>query len=87
VGKLDKFKQIFAAAEPLAKPFVPGGVGNVLDVVNGALNKGAPSPASADAIKQLAVDNDQQTQAILALHARLKAAEDTIVILKQKLGL
>ena len=74
-GKFDKFKEIFNIASTVAKPFVPGGANSVLDAVNNGLNKGNPSPASADAIKKLAQDNDEQTQAILALHERVKALE------------
>jgi hypothetical protein len=69
----NKFKEIFAVAEPIAKVFVPGAAGSILDQVAGGLN--GSSPASADAIKQLAADNDSQTAAIMAIHERLKVVE------------
>jgi len=78
-GKFDKFKEIFSIASTVAKPFVPGGAGSVLDAVNSGLNKGGASNASATAIKELAtrVDeyNGQQDAAIIALHERVKALE------------
>lgn len=77
-GKFDKFKEIFGMVEPLAKPFIPGGVGTILDQVNQVLKPGNASPDATKAIQELAarVDsyNDQQDQAILALHERLKKA-------------
>lgn len=75
MSKFNKFKDILAIGSAVAKPFVPGGVGKVLDEVNDTLGSRRVSPASADAIKQLAADNDEQTQAILALHERVKALE------------
>lgn len=75
MSKFGKFKDILAIGSEVAKPFVPGGVGKVLDAVNGHLNKGGASPASAESLKQIAADNDEQTQAILALHERVKALE------------
>lgn len=75
MSKFDKFKEIFAIASTVAKPFVPGGAGSGLDAVNNGLNKGGASNASSEAIRQLAKDNDEQTQAILALHERVKALE------------
>lgn len=78
MSKLDKFKSIFDAAAAIAKPFVPGAAGTALDAVTTALNghPQEPSKPSADAIKQLAADNDEQTAAILALHERVKRLEE-----------
>lgn len=74
----DKFKEILAIATPIAKPFIPGGAGTVLDQVNQVLKPGNASPDATKAIQALAsrVDayNDQQDQAILSLHERLKKA-------------
>jgi hypothetical protein len=75
MSKFGKFKEILSIGSAVAKPFVPGSVGKVLDAVNGQLEKGGASAASSDAIKQLAADNDEQTAAILALHERVKALE------------
>lgn len=70
MSKLGKFKMIVGVATGLAKPFVPGAAGTLLDVVNGTLNGGTSSPTSATALTQIAADNDEQTEAILAMHAR-----------------
>ena len=72
---MDKFREIFAIAAPIAKPFVPGAAGSVLDAINKGLNNGGASNASAEALRKLAADNDEQTQAIIALHERVKALE------------
>ena len=87
MSKFDKFRDILAIGSAVAKPFVPGGVSSVLDAVNGQLSKGGASTASADSIKQLATDNDEQTKAILALHARNEAQQVEINAIKAKLGL
>jgi len=75
MSKFGKFKDIFKIGSGVAKVFVPGGVGKVLDVVNQGLDNDDASIANADALKALAADNDEQTQAILALHERLKILE------------
>jgi len=43
--------------------------------VNGHLHKGGIAGPLPDALKNLAADNDEQTQAILALHERVKVLE------------
>lgn len=75
MSKLGKFKEILAIGSAVAKPFVPGQVGSVLDAVNGHLNQGGASAASSEAIKQIAAHNDEQDTVILALHERLKILE------------
>lgn len=77
MSKFNKFKDILAIGSAVAKPFVPGGVGSVLDAVNKTLHtEGNPASGKiADSLKQLAADNDEQTAAILTLHERLKAVE------------
>jgi hypothetical protein len=75
MSKFSKFKEILAIGSAVAKPFVPGQVGSVLDAVNGHLHKGGIAGPLPDALKKIAADNDEQTEAILALHARLKAVE------------
>lgn len=74
MSKFSKFKDIFKIGSGVAKVFVPGGVGKVLDVVNAGLNDDN-DPANTESLKALAADNDEQTQAILALHERVKALE------------
>lgn len=72
---MSKFKDILAIGSAVAKPFVPGVAGSVLDAVNNHLSKGGASDASAAAAKAIAADNDEQTRAILALHERVKVLE------------
>lgn len=74
MSKFDKFKEIFKVGSAVSRPFVPGGVGSILDAVNKGLAD-KDDPANAQAITDLARDNDEQTQAILALHERVKALE------------
>ncbi len=85
-GKFDKFKDILAIGSAVAKPFIPGGVGKVLDVVNSSLSKGGVSGPLPESIKQLAADNDEQTQAILALHQRNEDQEQRLRAIEAKLG-
>lgn len=77
MSKFGKFKDIFKVGSAIAKPFVPGAAGSILDAVTKGLEStgNTASSTSADAIKQLAADNDEQTQAILALHERIKILE------------
>jgi hypothetical protein len=74
MSKLDKFKSILEAASAVSKPFVPGSVGSILDAVNKGLADKKDQGNEA-AIKALAEDNEAQTAAILALHARLQKLE------------
>lgn len=71
---LGKFKDIFKVGSGVAKIFVPGSVGSILDAVNKGIDD-TDDPANAEAIKALAADNDEQTAAILALHERVKKLE------------
>lgn len=75
---MSKLKDIFSIGSAIAKPFVPGVAGSVLDAVTQGMASHAdpPSGASAEAIKKLAADNDEQTAAILALNERLKILEN-----------
>lgn len=81
---MSKFSNIFKIASQVAKPFVPGAAGLVLSEVTDRLNSDGNQAfgKTPDAIKTLAADNDEQTQAILAmghiiddLQARLAALE------------
>lgn len=58
----------------IGKVFVPGAVGSVLDAVNKSIANDE-DPANEEALKTLGSVNDEQTQAILALHERVKALE------------
>ena len=72
-----KLKDIFKAVKigtGVGKVFLPGGVGKVLDVVNSSISN-EKDPNNEVALKTLAEINDQQTEAILALHERVKKLE------------
>lgn len=69
-----KLKEIFKIGSGVAKIFVPGSVGSVLDVVNKSLSD-KDDPANADAIKALAGHIEELTQAVLVLHERVKKLE------------
>ncbi len=74
---MSKFENVLKAVKigsGVAKVFVPGAAGSVLDAVNKGLEK-ADDPATAELLKTIAKDNDEQTQAILALHERVKKLE------------
>lgn len=77
MSKFGKFKEIIAAAAPIAKPFVPGAAGSVLDIVTKTIaeHQSPPSGASAEAFAKLSAIVDEQTAAILALHERVKVLE------------
>jgi len=87
MSKLSKFKDILGIATAVAKPFVPGAAGSVLEAVNGHLNKGGLSGELPEAIKRLGEDNDEQTQAILALHERNEDQERRLKAIEAKLGI
>lgn len=78
MSKFGKFKEILNIGSAVAKPFVPGAAGSILEKVNEGL-QGVSTGAGTDAVKNLAakVDeyNNQQDEAILALHKRLQALE------------
>jgi hypothetical protein len=74
MSKFGKFKEILAIGSAVAKPFVPGGVGSVLDAVNKGIND-KKDPLNVEVLRKLAADNDEQTAAILALHERVKKLE------------
>jgi hypothetical protein len=74
MGKLTDILKVVKVGLPVAKVFVPGGVGQVLDVVNKSIADDS-DPANEEALRTLAKVNDEQTEAILALHARVKKLE------------
>lgn len=73
-----KLKDIFKGIKvgvDVGKIFAPGGVGKVLDVVSKGLDPSDASVSKDEAIKELARVNDEQTEAILALHERVRKLE------------
>lgn len=67
-----KIKDILKAVRigtSVGKVILPGGVGKVLDVVNESIDN-KKDPSNEEALRVLAEVNDEQTQAILALHER-----------------
>lgn len=84
MSKFDKFKQIFDIAAPIAGAAIPGL--SVLNKVNAALNghTSPASPASSDALKALAEDNDEQTKAIISMFEYCKKLEARIAELENK---
>lgn len=82
MSKFDSILKAVKIGSGVAKVFVPGAVGKVLDEVNKGLED-KNDPANEAAIKALAnkvveleADNNEQTQAILALHERVKRLEN-----------
>lgn len=72
-----KLKDIFKAIKigtSVGSMVAPGGVGKILDVVNKSIAD-KEDPNNETALKTLAEVNDEQTQAILALHERVKKLE------------
>lgn len=74
MSKFDSILKAVKIGSGVAKVFVPGAAGSVLDAVNKGLDN-ASDPATAELLKTIAKDNDEQTQAILALHERVKKLE------------
>ena len=72
--KLKDIFKIVKVGTAISKPFVPGAVGSVLDEVTKSIeDKG--DPQNEGALKTMAEVNDQQTEAILALHERVRKLE------------
>lgn len=81
----DKLKDILKGVKvgtEIGKIFAPGGVGKILDVVNRSIADN-DDPANESALKALAAENAKQaeqiaelTQAVLALHERVKKLEN-----------
>jgi hypothetical protein len=75
-NKKSKFREILKIGSAVAKPFVPGSVGSILDAVNGHLDPKTGKGTDVEkALQTLAEDNDAQSEAILALHERVKKLE------------
>lgn len=72
MSKFDSILKAVKIGSGVAKVFVPGAVGKVLDEVNKNLES---DPTNTKAIEALAKDNDDQTAALLALHERVKRLE------------
>ncbi|MEO7538876.1 MAG: hypothetical protein ABIV21_02530 [Pyrinomonadaceae bacterium] len=75
MGAFNKFKDILKIGAGVARPFAPGAVGSILDVVNATLDKGDASPTSAGALQELAAHVDETGEAILVLHRRIEKLE------------
>ncbi len=73
MSKFDSILKAVKIGSGVAKVFVPGAVGKVLDEVNKNLES---DPTNTKAIEALAKDNDDQTAAIMALHERVKRLEN-----------
>ena len=73
--KLKEILKTVKVGVDVSKIFVPGGVGKVLDVVSQGLDEKNPDVTLAAALKEMAEANDEQTQAIMALHERVKRLE------------
>lgn len=84
MGKFSKFKDILKIGTAVAKPFAPGAVGTALSAVNAALADAPGSTNAEEALKTLAKDNDEQTEAILALLAHVKKQDDRIAKLEAR---
>lgn len=85
MGKLDKLRQALEVVGA-AKPLLPGAAGTILDMVTAGLDKHASpaSPASAEALKQMAAVNDKQNEAILALLDHVQKQDERIAALEAK---
>lgn len=77
---MSKFKDIFAMASAVARPFVPSVGGSILDEVNKTLQHSQPDYGAA--ITALAKENEEQTKAIQALGVYAKSLEARIIALE-----
>jgi hypothetical protein len=73
IKKRDIFKAVTIGVD-VGKLFVPGAAGKVLDVVSKSIAD-KNDPTNAEGLKAVAEVNDQQTEAILALHERVRKLE------------
>jgi hypothetical protein len=87
MSKLDKIKDILAIGNAVAKPFLPGAAGSVLDAVTQVLggHHQEPSKPSAEAIQQLAAVNDAQNKAILLMTDHIREQDARIERLEMKM--
>lgn len=69
-----KLRDLLKIGTGVGKVFLPGAAGSVLDAVNKNISD-TSDPANEAALRKLAETNDEQTAAILALHARLEKLE------------
>jgi hypothetical protein len=74
MSKFDKITKIIKIGSGVAKPFVPGSIGDLLDVVNKGLAD-ETDPANEKVLKEMAKVNDAQTEAIIAISTRQDALE------------
>lgn len=81
--KIKDILKVVKIGTSVGKVVAPGGVGGVLDAVNRSIDN-EDDPSNAEGLRAVAEVNDEQTQAILALHERLKNAENKIDALQRK---
>lgn len=70
-----KFAKIFKTASGMAKPFVPGAAGSVLDIVNKSIAN-PHDEHNIEGLQALAEHVEEMGQAILILNDRLEALEN-----------
>lgn len=70
----NKFKDIFKIGAAVAKPFVPGAAGSILEAVTKSLDD-TDDVQNVGALKALAERVDECEHAILVLHKRLEKVE------------
>ncbi len=75
-------KEIIGISSAVAKPFVPGGIGQILDGVNKVIED-KKDPANLNALRDMATKLDAQEhkqaeleQAVIVLHQRLQKLEN-----------
>lgn len=73
-NKITDILKIVKVGTAVGKVFVPPAVGKVLDIVTNSIQNDE-DPANEEALIALAKINDEQTEAILALHARVAKLE------------
>lgn len=72
-----KWKDLLKIGTGVGKVVLPKPAGSILDAVNNSINDES-DPANSQGLRELARVNDEQTEAILALHERLKRLEDKV---------
>lgn len=71
---MNKFEKILKIGSTVARPFIPGGVGTILDVVTANIEDKSDL-TNNEGLKTVAGNVDDLAQAILALHERVKVLE------------
>lgn len=71
MNKIDKIKTILNIGTAVAKPFVPGAAGSILDAVTKSIND-ANDPQNVEGLKALAHRVDELEAAVLAIAEKIK---------------